>query len=146
MTRPLTKVFLGKENENTQSENVESFESSQRTFSSVLLCQAKKMKTSLNELNLSFLKTIRYLQRMFEKSVFYRHLLNLSNTVVHIAQERVADRRPCLYYNLGGAFIPKRSVSFVGAFDSDLTKNWHIRRIHVLQIFYSKYLKFWTTD
>lgn len=97
MIRSLTKVFLGKENENTQSENVESFESSQRMFSSVLLHQAKKMKISLNELNLSFLKPIRYLQRMFEKSVFYRQLLNLNNTVVPIAQERIADRRPCLY-------------------------------------------------
>lgn len=61
---------------------------------------------------------------MFEKSVFYRQLLNLSNAVVHIVQERIADRRPCLYYNLGGAFIPKRSVSFVGAFDSYLTKKF----------------------
>lgn len=146
MIRPLTKVFLGKENENTQSENVESFESAQKMFSSVLPHQAKKMKTSLNELNLSFLKSLRYLQRMFEKSVFYRQLLNLSNAVVHIAQERIADRRPCLYYNVGGAFIPKRSISFVGAFDSYLTKNLHICKIQVLQIFYSKYLKFWTTD
>lgn len=139
MIRRLTKVFLGKENENTQSENVESFESSQRMFSSVLLHQAKK-----NENEFKWAKFVLFEAcKIFTENVWKVGILQTAsesqhNTVVHIAQERIADRRPCLYYNLGGAFIPKRSVSFVGAFDSYLTKNLHIRGIQVLQIFYSK--------
>lgn len=43
-------------------------------------------------------------------SEFWKHLLNLSNIIVHIVQERISGGRPCPYYNLDGTFDLKRLI------------------------------------